>query len=167
MIEAMLETVRHAPTGSNSQPLNWVVITDPSTIGRVAQETVNWMVKLNADAGNSVVAGKFSHLLTAWEEGADIICRGAPTLFLTHGPDGGGSANSSIAITYLELIAAAYKLGTCWGGWIMGASQNWEPLKAILDLPNGHSCQGAMMIGHPKYQFHRIPVRNQARVTWR
>ena len=166
-IDGMLETVRHAPTGSNSQPINWPVITNPSIIGQVAQETVNWMAKLDGESNDSKTGYKFSHLLTAWDEGTDIICRGAPTIFLTHGTNGGGSANSTIAITYLELIATAYKLGTCWGGWIMGASQSWDPLKEILDLPDNHNCQGAMMIGYPQYQFHRIPVRNQARVTWR
>ena len=166
IMDSMLETVRHAPTGSNSQPLNWLVISNPSIIDHVAQETVNWMASLDAE-NHSKKGYKFSHLLAAWDKGTDIICRGAPTIFLTHGSDGSGSANSSIAITYLELIATAYELGTCWGGWIMGASQSWDPLKEILDLPENHTCQGAIMIGYPKYQFHRIPVRNQAKVTWR
>lgn len=167
VLDAMLETARHAPTGSNSQSISWLVITEPSIIRQVAQETVNWMAKLATDPNRIKKPYKFSHLLSAWEAGTDIICRGAPALFLTHGTGGGASANAVIAVTYLELIATAHKLGTCWGGWIMGASQSWDPLKKILDLPENHSCQGAMMIGYPSYQFHRIPVRNQVCVTWR
>jgi hypothetical protein len=40
-------------------------------------------------------------------------------------------------------------------------------LVEALDLPEGHQVFGAMLVGHPRYQYHLIPGRNKAAVTWR
>ena len=36
-----------------------------------------------------------------------------------------------------------------------------------LQLPDGHKSHYAMMLGYPKYRFHRVPKRDPAKVTWR
>jgi len=70
-------------------------------------------------------------------------------------------------LTYLELAAPAFGLGTCWAGYFDVAANLWPPLKNALELPDGHTSFGAMMIGYPKYKYQRMPLRNQAKISWR
>ncbi len=91
-------------------------------------------------------------IVSAWEAGVDIICRGASGLVLTHAPKDGGSAQTdcTIALTYLTVAAPSFGLGTCWAGYFMIAAMQWAPLLEALPLPEGNALFGAMMIGHPK-----------------
>jgi hypothetical protein len=36
-----------------------------------------------------------------------------------------------------------------------------------LDLPEGHVSFGAMMVGHSKFKYQRLPLRNVPVVSWR
>jgi hypothetical protein len=35
-----------------------------------------------------------------------------------------------------------------------------------LGFPEGHVSFGAMMVGHQKYKYQRLPLRNEAKITW-
>ena len=161
----LLEVALYGPTGSNRQPVQWMVVTDGRRIHDIAQETMNWMKDGLDKSKDPEAAKKTRHILSAWDAGTDYICRGAPSLFVVYGPSGG--ADYSIAITYLEIQATAMGLGTCWGGWVMGAASQWDPVKKLLDLPRGNECQGAMMIGYPVHEYHRIPKRKPLNILWR
>jgi nitroreductase len=109
-----------------------------------------------------------STIIRAWNAGADIICRRAPHLIITHAPEQDPVAplNSAIALTYLELAAPAFGLGACWAGYFDIAAKLWPPIKQSLGLLEGHVTCSTMMVGYPKYKYHRLPLRNEARITW-
>jgi nitroreductase/NAD-dependent dihydropyrimidine dehydrogenase PreA subunit len=88
---------------------------------------------------------------------------------LAHGTQGAPPAQAActIALAYLELAAFSMGLGSCWAGYFNAAAGFFPPLQKALALPKGHQCYGAMMIGYPKFQYHRLPLRNEAKVTWR
>lgn len=75
-------------------------------------------------------------------------------------------ADGAIALTFAELAAVSYGLGTCWAGFVMMAARS-EAAAAALRLPAGHKLLGAMMIGYPKVNYHRIPLRAEPQLTWR
>jgi nitroreductase len=77
------------------------------------------------------------------------------------------AADGAIALTFAELAAVSHGLGTCWAGFVMMASARSETVLATMNLPAGHKLLGGMMIGHPQVTYHRIPLRNEPRVTWR
>jgi nitroreductase len=111
---------------------------------------------------------RFGRIVKSWDAGIDRICRNAPHVIVAHAPKDQTAAPSSctIALTYLELAAYAYGLGACWGGYFHADSRFWLPMQQALELPQGHKCFGAMMIGYPKYRYHRIPRRNSPKITW-
>ncbi len=39
----ILEITRHAPTGGNGQPVEWLIISDPDEIRNVSRLTIEWM----------------------------------------------------------------------------------------------------------------------------
>jgi nitroreductase len=75
--------------------------------------------------------------------------------------------NCLIALTYLELAATGMGLGCCWAGFFARAGSTFPPMMNSLPLPEGHICFGAMMVGYPKYNYHRIPERKPPKITWR
>ena len=48
----------------------------------------------------------------------------------------------------------------------INAARQWQPVKEALVFPEGLAVFGAMMIGRPRYRYHRLPERNAARIVW-
>ncbi len=165
----LIDTARYAPSGSNSQPVRWLVIEDRKEVGRLAAWVVDWMKRMVEESPEVAVPAHFDRVIEAWNEGKDRIFRGAPHVIVAFGLKALPAAQpaSIIALTYLELAAYAMGLGPCWAGYFMRASQSYPPLLRWLDLPDGHQVFGAMMIGYPKYDYHRIPLRDEPRIIWR
>jgi nitroreductase len=110
-----------------------------------------------------------ARVVSAWEQGFDPILRSAPCLIVMQAPKayGGGVIDSTIGLTTFELIAATEGFGTCWAGFFFMGATHWKPLQETLELPAANTITGAMMTGYPKHRYQRIPLRNNARVTWR
>jgi hypothetical protein len=49
----------------------------------------------------------------------------------------------------------------------MAAASSSPALINALALPGGHKCFGAMIVGYPKHEFKRIPLRNEPSIIWR
>jgi len=114
------------------------------------------------------MSGYVPALIAAWEQGNDVICRGAPHLLFAHIPDGNpvASTDAIIALTHVDIAAPAFSLGTCWAGFVAMAASSYEPLQKEFGLPAGRKLAYAMMLGHPKYKVHGIPRRKPLEVTW-
>jgi nitroreductase len=74
---------------------------------------------------------------------------------------------SIIALSYLELAAISMGIGSCWAGYFNDAIESWTPMREAISLPEGHISFGAMMLGYPKYKYHRLPLRKEPKITWR
>lgn len=75
--------------------------------------------------------------------------------------------DGTIALTYLELAAPAFGLGTCWAGFFFMFLEASPQLREAVGIPADHKPLGALMLGYPKYKHHRAPQRNQAVVAWK
>jgi nitroreductase/NAD-dependent dihydropyrimidine dehydrogenase PreA subunit len=168
-MEALIKVARHAPTGHNSQPVEWLVIRDKEEVHKLAGLTVEWIknvIKLDPALAEMM---HLTNIVLAWRFGIDVVLRNAPNLILTHAPRDHRAAPTActIALAYLELAAPSFGLGACWAGFFSAAALSYPPLQEALALPAGDLCFGAMMLGQPKYQYHRLPVRNEPKITWR
>jgi len=167
IIETLLETCRFSPSGSNGQPVNWIIATGSRRLKDLAQLVIDWMK--HAVETNQPVAGRM-HLdvvVKGWERGEDRIFRGAPMVVMTQAPETASLPRESciIAMTYLDLAAASMGLGACWIGYLMMAAMHHAPLREALGIPQDHQLYGAMVVGYPKYSYRRIPPRNQVKVV--
>jgi nitroreductase len=154
----LIEMVRWAPTAKNVQPVEWILVDDRATIRELARLTVEWTRSLK-------VAPELS---TAWDAGKDLVLREAPLLAIATAPTDGlcPVVDATIAVTSLELAATAYGIGSCWAGYFMRAAQNDPPIAERLHLPAGQQVGAVLMMGYPKFDYHHIPPRNKASVTW-
>ena len=168
-LERIFETVRYAPTGKNTQLLRWLVISDKEMLENLTSLAIDWMRDQIANQAPMAAAYNLPRVVNAYENGFDPILRGAPCLIVASAPreHAGGLVDSTIALNTFELAACTEGLGSCWAGFFMIAASQWQPLQTALELPEGYVSTGAMMTGYPKYSYKRIPLRNEAKVTWR
>jgi nitroreductase/Pyruvate/2-oxoacid:ferredoxin oxidoreductase delta subunit len=158
VLEALLEVARRAPTATNSQRLHWIVVNDPAKVRGLSAETIEWL-----RAG-----GFWRSLVERWEGGYDPIMRGAPAAVVALTPSDyeGGVLDCAIALSYVELAAAARGIGVCWAGFLTRAAAGHAPLRGLLAVPEGYAVRGALMLGEPLYKYRRVPPRKPLRAQW-
>ncbi|THB74931.1 MAG: ferridoxin [Gammaproteobacteria bacterium] len=165
-LSELMDVVNYAPTGRNEQELSWRIVNDKEKMRVLAGYVVDWMkkvIQINQD-----YAGYYQGLINSWEKGHDNVLRGAPALVVTVAPNDAqiGVEDGSTAISYLELAAPSFDLGTCWAGYFYFASNASQDIKKYLNISKEDKCVGAAMIGYPKYKYYRIPKRKPVEIEW-
>lgn len=169
-LEKLIDMARYAPSGHNSQPVQWLVVENTSETRRLGGLVVEWMRGIVESKPEMAASLRFDRIVRLCDGGDDIILRGAPHVIVAHADKANAAMAPTacvIALTYLELAAYASGLGACWAGYFHFACGSYKPLQEALSLPDGHQVHGAMMLGYPKHRFSRIPLRNAAAVIWR
>ena len=164
----IVEVARYAPSGHNLQPVKWKIVHDRQDVTRLSGHVVDWMRSLIEQKSPLAEMLHLDRAVLGWEAGIDPVNRNAPHLIIAHGNKSDPTAQTAatIALSYLELAAAGFSLGTCWAGYFGAAALFWPPLQEAMALPTKHTCCGAMMIGYPKFKYHRLPLRNKPEITW-
>jgi nitroreductase/NAD-dependent dihydropyrimidine dehydrogenase PreA subunit len=164
----VIDFARYAPSGVNRQPVRWLVVQEREEVRRLAGIVVDWM--RGAVRDNPALAGRFGlgRLVAGWDAGRDPVCRNAPNLIVAYASSQDPIAPGAcmIALSHLEIAALPFGLGTCWAGYVMMAASQSPAVAAALDLPAGQAIFGAMMIGYPRFDYHRIPPRRPADIRW-
>lgn len=165
----LIDIARFAPTGHNSQSVEWLVLGNHDELRNLSGLTVGWMRTVIRDNPKLAAEIFLERTVGRWEQGIDVIFRDAPVVVITHGAKENRIApmDCVIALTYLELAAVSMGMGCCWAGFFRSAAANYPPLSEALQLPDGHQCFGAMMVGYHKYKYQRIPTRKPPKVMWR
>jgi nitroreductase/NAD-dependent dihydropyrimidine dehydrogenase PreA subunit len=168
-IRRLIEIARYAPSGRNLQCVEWLVIDNKQALRQLAGIVIDWMRWIISNKPEVARSMNMDRSVAGWESGRDVILRDAPALIVAHAPKDNPTASTAciIALTYLELAAVSMKLGCCWAGYFTAAATTFPPMNKALKLPDGHQCFGAMMIGYPKFTYHRLPVRKEPPITWR
>jgi nitroreductase/NAD-dependent dihydropyrimidine dehydrogenase PreA subunit len=169
VILELIETARYAPTGSNVQGVEWTVFTKKEDLREISKLTVDWLrIVLESPVADSLPS-YFPMIVAGWDFGMDVILRDAPALVIASAPGdfGGGMVDLSIALSYLELTAVPVGLGTCWAGLAQQALLTSDSMKDFIGLPKSHASHYPMMLGYPKFRYHRLPERKTPRVHWK
>jgi len=165
----LIDIARYAPTGGNSQQVQWLVINSRDEVKKIAASVVDFMSGMIKNGHPLAERYNLPALVGAWESGVDVIFRGAPALIVAHAPKEYGLAtvDCTAALSYLDISAASFGIGCCWAGFFMIAASQSPSVMKILDLPEGNVCAGGLMAGYAKYDYHMIPPRKDARVIWK
>jgi nitroreductase/ferredoxin len=156
----LLDMASCAPSGGNSQPVQWLVIYDTAVLRHLAPMVLDW---LRQQAGTDRYGRTFAF---AHERGLDVICRGAPHMVIAHTPPG-RQTDGVIALSYLELAAYGMGLGACWCGFVQRAITGSPQISEAVGLPSGRASSGVLLLGHPRYTYQSVPPRNPARIHWK
>lgn len=165
----LIEVARYAPSGHNSQGVRWLVLGQRQELRRLAGMVADWMGLMLEKMPEFALSLHMDKELERWHRGVDVVLRNAPALVIAHAEKDNRMAQASctIALAYLELAATGMGLGCCWAGYFNAAATTFRPLAEALALPEGHQSFGAMMVGYPKFQYHRLPLRRVPEITWR
>ncbi len=161
-LAGLLDIARFAPTAVNTQQVSYLVLADPAKTKTLAGGVAEWM------RANIQARPYFARFVEQWDLGNDRILRGAPHVVVAcgHADNQWGDVDCSIALSYLELAAAAGGLGVCWAGLLHRALVDTPELAASIGLPKDRKVCGALMLGVPKYKYSLVPPRNSAPVNW-
>ena len=106
----------------------------------------------------------------------DRILRKAPHIIVAHAPAdlAASPVSTMLSLEYVELYAPALGLGTCWAGFAQACHREFPAFSQFLKIPARRTITGILMVGYPKYKYHRLPARNlwmwlveTATVAWR
>jgi len=157
-LAGLLEVARIAPTAKNTQQLGYIVLETPATTRTLGKAIGDWL---------ATVPGMERYARLA-QSGRDFVMRGAPHVIIALGDADNDwrETDAGIALTYVELAAAAQGLGVCWAGIVHRALANNPGLAAMVGVPEGRAVCGALMIGAPRLRYALVPPRKAAKVSW-
>lgn len=167
-LQRLIETARYAPTASNSQLIEWLIINDRQRLQAIANQVIDWMRALLQDP-KATTMPYYPVLVKAWDAGIDSVLRSAPCLVtaMAPGPASVRMIDLTLALSYLELAAPQYGLGTCWAGLLQGALLANPALKEVVDIPQDYPFHFPLMIGYSKVRYYRLPERQPPKIHWR
>jgi len=162
IFEKALKIASCAPTGSNKQPVKWLIFDQKKDVMAVAGLTIDWMKSVVQNFPQVAQTLNMETIIAQYDQGIDRICRDAPQLVFTYSSNeyGSAAADCHTALAYLELILPSLGLGSCWAGYVTTAANMWPALGELIHLPDQHTCHGALMVGFPRFRYHRVPRRN-------
>lgn len=167
-MEKLLDMARYAPSGHNLQPVRWRVVDGAEKVQAHAAHVADWMRFMIAEHPEIAGPLNFQRVVGAWDKQVDVICRNAPAMVLAYAGKGDRTAPAActLAMAYLELAAPSLGLGSCWAGYFGLAATQWPALQEALSLPEGCATYAAMMVGVPRFTYHRMPTRKPLDITW-
>lgn len=150
-VKELLELTRFCPTAKNTQLLRWVLVNGKDKVREISAAVIDTF-RPNE---------KMAPMVQAFENGLDPVNRKAPQLLLVCGPAryDWGSLDAAIYIANLELAAKAAGLGTCWAGFTTRAASQAALVGEKIGLGSEEKVFGAVMLGKPKFAYHRVPPR--------
>jgi len=167
-IQRLIEIARYAPTGGNSQSIEWLAITDTSKIKKIGGLTIDWLRQLVSDPAVVAQSPYLPMIIAAWDAGYDSALRNAPVVIVASASQMvmTGQVDVTIAMTYLDLMAPALGLGTCWAGLLQGALAGSPTLKEEVGVPADHPHHYPMMLGYNNTKYFRMPERKSPKIVF-
>ncbi len=169
-IQRLIEISRYAPTATNSQTVEWLVVTDKTLLKETARLTAESTRKFLNDNPNIAAAAPYlSLIVTNWDLGYDSVLRNAPVLVVASAPKEAmnGMVDLSLALCYMTLMAPTIGLGTCWAGLVQRALLAVPSLKEMLGVPAAHPHHYPVMLGYTKAKYYRLPERKLPKITFK
>lgn len=136
LVERLLESARLAPSGSNTQPWNFIVIRDRKIIAQAAWAThrQEWLAKAPLLLA-CVADGKRRFQDDVFRPVDDYSTLPELKMMIR---------DSAIAMEHVSLEAVALGLGTCWACWF-----EQKDIRPVLHVPEDHYVVGLIAVGYP------------------
>ncbi|WP_319641522.1 nitroreductase family protein [Methanovulcanius yangii] len=168
VLDDVMETVRFAPTAANRQKVHYIVIMDTEKVRRISALAIEWMQKVMSEQPDHPYADIFNGMIEAYDQGIDLVCRNAPHIIFAAVPTNNPFAvtDAAIALTWFELVAKAYGVGSCWLGTLKLAAEEYLPIQEELHIPKGYLPNYALIFGLPKLRSKGVPKRDPLSVEY-
>lgn len=184
MVEKLIDAARYAPTGSNAQSLEHIVVDDREAMDNLASLCVDLFrkrVTLSQDEDAlSTLAPRlarriraelpfYERVISDYEAGKDPFFYQAPVLIIAHADMRITSTpleDATLASYQMMLMAQSLGLGTCYIGNFYEYANESQAIREMLALPPEHDILMSFTLGYPAVRFRRLVDRNQPKVRW-
>ena len=186
-IGKILDAMRYAPSASNEQNWEFLVLTNAQYIQEFSDRicklvkltyrllSVKLITKLFIWGPNRKLIQdpsflhSMKHLLDRAERGEDPIFFKAPCVIVLHSPNYGNLAgcDAGISLTHGMLATQSRGLGSCWIGIAQETIQRVPKLTKWLKIPKGRKIWGILALGYPDVRYKRAPPRNPVKTKWK
>ena len=187
-LKMLIEAGRYAPTGSNRQACEYVVVRGRKALDQVCALAIQNLQKQGKQVREAIEQYRRSkkpvpeellsretlppvweRIARRWKEGVDQLLHHAPVLIIVHMKKGLATTpeiDAAIASTQMILQAETLGLGTCYIAFLIWAIGNSPKLKKMLGIPVENKAQVAFTVGYPAVEFLRFVARSPAKVNW-
>lgn len=168
LLRELLDMARFAPSAHNAQGVSYIVVDTPEGMLAVREAVIGWMRSVVETDPEKADHYTMPGIIREHELGMDKLLRHAPALVVaTVQKSVPLPENSSdLALEYAELYAPSLGLGTCWAGYCMLCARMSPVMKDFFHIPDDRVLTGMLMVGFPKYRYHRLPDRKPLKLTW-
>ncbi len=184
VIEKLIETARYAPTGSNAQSLNHIVIRNRELIDKLSMliielfrskvtlgQDVDTLSTLDQDAIKhlQLYLPFYKRVLMDYENGKDPIFYQAPALIITHADLRITTCpleDATLASFQMMLMAQSLGLGTCYIGNFYEIANESQLIRKLLAIPAENEILMAFTLGYPAIRFRKVVDRSKLEVQW-
>ncbi|MGI9538472.1 MAG: nitroreductase family protein [Desulfocapsaceae bacterium] len=158
VIEKLLQTAFHAPSGRNDRRLSFSVIEKREVMNRFREQTYEGLAELVKN--NDLPAGyeSFVDIVNGWTMyQVDVLFRWAPHLVVATVPIDSPSAevDGIISLSHFEIAAQSLGLGTLWNGLAKMSIGLLPELKIPLKIPEQTLLAFTMSFGKPEVSYTR------------
>lgn len=184
-IGQLIEAARYAPTGSNVQGVEIIVLQDDDRKKRLSDLTVDFFSEAGRKAAEKLATMPAvpetparlqlektvryrDNLTKAKAVGYDPIFHHAPLVLMFHSllETSTPKDNCVIASTTVGLFARTVGLETTYIGLLEIAARSYPPLAQAIGLPEGRQVQSVLIVGYPRLRYLRQVHRNPIKVQW-
>lgn len=185
VIEQLIEAARYAPTGSNVQGVEIIVIQDDKRKKQLSDLTIEQFDDMGLQAAEQLksmpaepktparlllekLARYRTNMRQAQSVGYDPIFHHAPVAMIFHCPleTSTPKDNCVIAATTVNLFARTLGLECTYIGLLEMAARTYPPLAEAIGLPQGHEVLSVLIVGYPKLKYLRYVDRRPLSVRW-
>ncbi|MCX6270190.1 MAG: nitroreductase family protein [Bacteroidetes bacterium] len=165
----ILNVVRFAPSGGNSQGISYLVVDDKEKLRQVSLLTQQWITEADKADGSRRFRFYKIYIDRNMSLGIDVVLRAAPVLIagLAKRSLENGFSNTRFSLAYAELYVTTQGLASCWAGFFeMAGLADYKPMKELLNIPDDQVITGGIILGYPKNTYHRLVDRNPLKVSF-
>jgi nitroreductase/NAD-dependent dihydropyrimidine dehydrogenase PreA subunit len=187
LLEQLIDAVRYAPTGSNEQNVEIMVVENPDRIRRLSELTIEHFDRVGSGYAEQLerihkgaeetpenisvmekVVRYRERFILAREKGLDPIFYNAPAVIIFHATIHGTTSkdNCVIASTTMGLLARTMGLETTYIGLLEIAARSCQPLIDELSLPKGNRVFSVLIAGYPRLRYLRTIDRRPIKTRW-
>jgi len=164
-IEAMLETLKHVPTGCNIRHLVFSVVSGREKMDELRKRTVAALEAHEADLPEFLKGALAS---VKKNPSADPFFRGAPHLLIVKGDPKAVTPqiDCAAACAYFDMLAQSHGFGVTWCGFLKIIIDAVPEVADIFSIPRDAPFY-AMLFGEPMVDYVRCVNRSDgARTEW-
>lgn len=174
-LEQIIEAGRFTQTGSNSQDVSYVVLSD------TLEEVTDLIYDVLKQQGECILAnptpetaGILSFYANMWvnmyhryhedKKNHDRLFFHAPAVILV---TANNPTNGALASSNMELMANALGIGSCYIGFALRALNDKPELLEKIGVEPGKTIAACLAMGYPKVTYQRTVPRKKASIEWR